>query len=192
MFRNIQQYSTILRPSLPFLKIIKSPLILKKGPDCVHLWIKFSIQNELKFPTVSLRHLFFCVFDEIFSKCPSAPALRHYSFCKTFHLKYLTVYWICLSQLLLSNLNIDLMLCIALDTFRILTHSELCFFRYMQRYSSIFSIIKAYSGLCRTTLKTLCNACICSNLVYLESWNIQNLFIIASRGTFRTLIYLRK
>ena len=33
------------RPPLPFLKIKKVPDFGKKSPDCVHLWIKFSIQN---------------------------------------------------------------------------------------------------------------------------------------------------
>ena len=49
-------------------------------------------------------------------------------------------------------------------------------------------IIQRYSGIFRT----LCNACICRNLAYLEFWNIQNPSIIASWGIFRTLSYLQK
>ena len=41
------------------------------------------------------------------------------------------------------------MLCTASDTFRILAHSELCLFRYIQVYSRIFSIIKAYLHIMR-------------------------------------------
>ena len=33
------------RSSLPFLKIKKCPDFLNEGPDCVHHWVKFSIQN---------------------------------------------------------------------------------------------------------------------------------------------------
>ena len=51
----------------------------------------------------------------------------------------------CLSRWLLNNLYSDLMLCSASDTFRILTYSALCFFRYMSAYSVIFSVIKTYA-----------------------------------------------
>ena len=77
------------------------------------------------------------------SGCP--PAFRHYSFCRTPHLKYLTVFWICISRYLLSKLYSDLMLCTPSDTFRIiLAYSALYFFRYTSVYSIIFSIIKRY------------------------------------------------
>ena len=49
-------------------------------------------------------------------------------------------------------------------------------------------INQPYSGIFRT----LCNVCICWNLAYSESWNIQNSFIIVSPRIFRTLSYLRK
>ena len=49
-------------------------------------------------------------------------------------------------------------------------------------------IIQPYSGIFRT----LCNAYICRNLTYSESWNIQNASIIESRRIFPTLSYLRK
>ena len=61
-------------------------------------------------------------------------------------------------------------------------HSEPC-------HRTVYSdIIQPYSGIFRT----LCNAYICRNLAYWESWNIQNISIIASRHLFRTLSYLRK
>ena len=46
------------------------------------------------------------------------------------------------------------MICTASDIFRVLAYSdlaysELCLFRYMQEYSNIFSIIKAYSRILR-------------------------------------------
>ena len=63
-------------------------------------------------------------------------------FCQTLHLKCLVVFRIRLSRELLSNLYSVLTPCTKSDTFRILAYSELCFFRYMQAYSSIFRIIK--------------------------------------------------
>ena len=43
--------------------------------------------------------------------------------------------------------------------------------RHIQKHRALFSHIQA---------RTLCNACICRNLVYSESWNTQNSSIIAS------------
>ena len=93
------------------------PDFWKKGSDYAHLWVKCFIQNvvlrvsrrkDLKmFPC---RASFSGVFGETISKCPSsanlshplpwkisgcAPALGHYYFYKTIHLKCLTVFWIC-------------------------------------------------------------------------------------------------
>ena len=68
-------------------------------------------------------------------------------FCKRLHLNCLIMFWILdivLSRWLLINLYSDLMLCPVSEIFRILVYSELCLFKYMQGYSSIFSIIKAY------------------------------------------------
>ena len=87
-------------------------------PDYVHLWVKFFIQNLVV--RVSSRKknkmfpcgAFFLVFlRKCLFKYPSStkpllpwkmsrclPAPSHYSFCKTLHLKYLTVFWIRLSQ----------------------------------------------------------------------------------------------
>ena len=50
-----------------------------------------------------------------------------------------------LSPLLLINLYSDLILRI----FKIMAYSEISLFRYMQAYSKIFSIIKAYSQILR-------------------------------------------
>ena len=97
----------------------KFPGFSKKGPDCVHLWVKFSIQNVLlrvsrrenskMFP---YRASFLVFLKHCLSKCPTpsppptchtcknsgwAPALRH-SFCKMLHLKCLTMFWIQLFQ----------------------------------------------------------------------------------------------
>ena len=72
-----------------------------------------------------------------------------------------------LSRQLLSNLYSDLMLRTASDTFTSLAYSELCLFRYIQVYSSIFSIIKVYSHILRhfhSIFSTLCNPCIDSHL----------------------------
>ena len=90
----------------PFLRTEKGVLILQKSPNYVHLWVKFSIQNVVL--KVSRRKNSFPVFlTRCISKCPSStkpsllwkisgctPALRHYSFCKTFHLKCLRVFFL--------------------------------------------------------------------------------------------------
>ena len=63
---------------LPFLKVKKSvQTLFKKGSDCVHLWVKFSIQNVVlrvsrrsKFQIVSLWGLFSGVFDKIYIEVP--------------------------------------------------------------------------------------------------------------------------
>ena len=106
IFKNIQEYSGILmhiQPHsqassqggggsgfpCPFLKMEKSVLILEENcPDCVHLWVKFSIQNAVfrvskkknskMFPYGAF---FSCVFDEMFIEVPqfheSFPILKN-------------------------------------------------------------------------------------------------------------------
>ena len=59
---------------------------------------------------------------------------------------------------------------------------------YSEPCHSQNSLFRHYSGIFRT----LCNSCICSNLAYLKSWNIQNPSIIASLRILRTLRYLPK
>ena len=58
------------------------------------------------------------------------------------------------------------------------------------------SIVRTvYSGIfqpCSSACQTLCNACICRNPTYSESWNIQNPTIIAFWRMFRTLSRLQK
>ena len=74
------------------------------------------------------------------------------------------------------------------------TYSKPCetFTRHMQNPAivrTVYSgIIQSYSDIFRT----FCNACKCKNLVYLESWNIQNPSIIVSWDIFITLSYLQK
>ena len=58
----------------------KNPDLGKKGPHCLHVWVKFSIQNVVL--RVSRRKkakkcytagpFFTCVFDEIFINCSSS------------------------------------------------------------------------------------------------------------------------
>ena len=66
------------KPPLPFFENQKSALIFgKKGPDCIHLWIKFFIRNAVLvvsrwknsklFPCGAL---FSCVFEEMFIEVP--------------------------------------------------------------------------------------------------------------------------
>ena len=99
-------------------------------------------------------------------------ALRYDTFYKTFHLKWLTVFWILLC---LDNGSV-----ICTVTFWYLLdqiHLELCLFRYTQAYSSIFSIIKAYSHILRHIkaysgiFNTLSNLCILTTLPYSELWH---------------------
>ena len=142
----------------------------KKGPDCVHLWVKISSKNVvLRVSTRKNSKMFHCAvsfswaFDEMFIEVPwfhkpshlpwkiygCAPALRYYLLCKRLHLKCLTVFWIriCLDNCLVIC---TVPLCYVLD----LTHSEFrhiqhCLFRYMPTYSIIFSVIKAHSRILR-------------------------------------------
>ena len=101
---------------------------------------------------------FSCVFDDIYqnvlvlllplpwkiSGCE--PVLKHYSFCKTLHLKCLTVFWIRL------GLNNFLVICtMTLRNAPYQTHPEFwhirhsVFFRQTPAYSVILSAIKAHS-----------------------------------------------
>ena len=67
--------------------------------------------------------------------------------------------------------------------------------KFHQAYSELGVVRIAYSGIIHpysAIFKSLCNACICRNLAYLESCNIQNPSIIGSHHIFRTLSYLQK
>ena len=87
-----------------------------------------------------------------------------------------------LSQQLLSNLYSNFMLCAESDTFKILASLKLCLFRYIQTYSRIFSIGKAYSRILRHLrhiqaysgiFNILCNPCIFTTLSYSEPWHLE-------------------
>ena len=62
---------------------------------------------------------------------------------------------------------------------------------YSEPCHSQHSLFNHYSVIFRH-MQNLRSAYICRNLAYSESWNIQNPSIIASRGIFRTISYLRK
>ena len=83
-------------PSLPFLKVETCPDFWKKGPDCIHLWVNFLIQNVMFIEVPWFRppplHLAPTLRLQPWNIPGCAPALRHYSFCKTIHLKCLTVF----------------------------------------------------------------------------------------------------
>ena len=122
IFRDIDAHSAThmhatrgKRGGLPchFWKSQKESWFWKEGLDCVHLWVEFFIQNVvLKVSTSKISKMFpcgasfSCVFDKCLLKCPifTPSALKkfwfctctHYSFCKTLHLKCLTVLWILL------------------------------------------------------------------------------------------------
>ena len=94
------------RLPLPFFENWKKCLDFgKKGPDCVHLWAKLSIQNVVsKCFSARLHFIVFmtkCLSKYLSSTKPPlqwktsgwARALRHYYFCKTLCLKCLTVFW---------------------------------------------------------------------------------------------------
>ena len=126
--------------------------------------VNLSVQSEYR----KIRTRQNSVFGHFSRSACCAPALRHYSFCKTLHLKSLIVFWIRLCSLSPYS---GLMLCTPSDTFRILAHSELCLFRYVQAYSSIFTHTEAllrraqsYSGI----FSILCNPRIT------KPWHISN------------------
>ena len=122
-------------PSL-FWKSEKVPWFWKKSADCVHLWVKFPIQNvSLKVSRRKRYKMFLCwaIFScdfltKCLPKCPSStksprpwkipgctPTLRHYSLWKTLHL------WQC-SECICLNCSVicTVTLCYVLHQ----THSE--------------------------------------------------------------------
>ena len=173
IFKDIQAHSGILmhiqphshgcnqggegRPPLLSLKTArKCPNFGKKGPNCVNLWVKSSIQNVVlgvcrrkKLQDVSLQGLFFC--------SPSWPEKFWLCTCTQviFFLQNAP------SQMFDSVLNTAFsitaqifvqepydMYCIRhIQNFGIF--STLTFFRCIPIYSIIFSIIKAYSRISR-------------------------------------------
>ena len=61
-------------------------------------------------------------------------------------------------------------------------HIYLCIFQHMQAYSDI---IRNFSNI----LQTLCNSSIFRNLIYSESWHIQNQRHTKNSGRFKTLVH---
>ena len=147
----------------------KCPGFRKKGPDCAHLWVKFSIQSVVL--RVSRKKIskmlpcgvsFSCVFDECLSKCSSSTnhllqsfALKHFWLCICpqtllfLQKRSILNVWQCCEyvfvwQLLSNFYSADLILCTTSDTFRILAYSTPGFFGYMPTYPIIFTVIKAY------------------------------------------------
>ena len=138
------------------------------------------------------------------SKCPSttrppllwrisgcAPALKRYSVCKTLHLICLTVFSI---RLCLDNCSVIWLVTLcytASDTFRTLGYWELCLFRYMQTYSSIFSIIKTYSCILKRYwgIFRLIQAysAPCVSLTYSQACHILSPGIFRTGGIFKNL-----
>ena len=128
MLRDIQGYWRIIsnihrdetrrerrRHPMPFLENRKKCPDFGKRPwlcPSFHSKCNFNVILGEKLPNLSLRNFSFLVFlMKCLSKCPNsrrlplpwkisgcAPALRHYSFGKTLHLKCLTVFWIRLSR----------------------------------------------------------------------------------------------
>ena len=181
IFRDIDAYSATLtgaqlkgRGDLPclfwYLKIL-----VKKILDCVHLWVKFPIQNivlresKKKTPKCFTVGLFFLVFfTEFFIKVPQflppflppppslhplpwkisscAPPLIHYSFCETLPFKRLTVFWI---YSCLGNCSV---ICTVTLYYALhqrhpeFWHIQQCFF---QLYAGVLTIIKPYSCILR-------------------------------------------
>ena len=157
----------------------KCPDFGKKGPNCVHIWVTFSIQNVVSRVSrrknskiFHCRATFSCVFDEMFIKVSQTPTTHPPTLpSKMFGCAP------ALTQALffLQNAS-DLMLCTASDhdIFRILAYSALCFFRYIPACSVILSIIQAYSG-----------ACI--HLAYSQPCHILSPDIFRTGGLFKTL-----
>ena len=108
-----------------------------------------------------------------------APALRYYSFCKTLYLKHFIVIWI---RLCLDNCSV-----ICVVTLCYVLHQTRC----MQAYSSIFSIIKAYSCILRhywivfRLIKAYLAPCV--TLTYSQTYHIPSPNIFRTRGIFKTL-----
>ena len=178
IFRDIDAYSATLtgaqlkgRGDLPclfwYLKIL-----VKKILDCVHLWVKFPIQNivlresKKKTPKCFTVGPFFLVFfTEFFIKlpqflqlfsptpipCPEKYLVVHLHwfiilFCETLPFKRLTVFWIysCLGN---CSVICTVTLYYALhQRHPEFSHIQQCFF---QLYAGALTIIKAYSCILR-------------------------------------------
>ena len=184
------------RPPLVLLEIEKCPDSWKKDTDWVHLEVKFSIQNVVlrvstrKTPKCSPTEPLFLVFlMKSLRKCPSStnlpllpwkfsgcvPALGHYSFCKTVHLKCLTVLWI---RICYDNCSV---IC-TVTLYYVLHQTHLKFWHIQDSvFSGSYEHIQSYSALLRHThahwniilaysclFRNLCNPRIFTTLSYSE------------------------
>ena len=150
----------------------------QKGPDFVHFWAKFLIQNVVlivywrKYSKMFPCGSFFlvCFWRNVYwsalvpQKTSPAlkssgcrPASKHYSFCKILYLECLKVMWI---HLCLNNCSVvcTVTLCwyiiyVAMYCIRPIHNSVIFRTLFIQVYWSIFSIIKAYSQILRYFLK---------------------------------------
>ena len=63
----------------------------KKGPDCIHVWVKFSIQNKnlrvSRTKNSKIFDFFLVLLTKCLSKCPKppSPALKLFWFCICTH-----------------------------------------------------------------------------------------------------------
>ena len=129
--------------SLIFFEDKKAPNFGKKGPDYVHLCVQnlvLRVSRGKNSKSISLWDHFLLFLTKRLLKCPGstkpslpwkisagATALRH-CFCKTFHLKYLGVFWI---QLCLNNCYIQNS-----------AYSDIC--KHIQAYSALLRHIHTY------------------------------------------------
>ena len=161
------------RPPLLFLKIKKGVLIFgKKGLDCVHLWVKFSIQNVVlrvsrrkKFPA---GPLFFCFWGNVYWNalvpqtpsftCPEKFQVAHLHSCIIHFAKRLL--WIrpCLDNcIVICTVTLSYILHQRHSEFWHIQNSVyLSICQYIQSYPALLKyihtygdIIEAYSGLFR-------------------------------------------
>ena len=156
--------------------------------------ILFQSIYQKKLQNVSLRGPFCCVFDVMFIKVSQFPKLlcpEKLLFLQNAPLCSDSVLNTSLCLQLLNNLYSDFMLCTASDTFRILVYSALFFFRYMQAYSVVFSVIKAYSSILRHYYGIFrliqAYSAPCVSLTYLQPCHILSPCIFRTRGLFKTL-----
>ena len=178
------------RPPLPFLKIEKMSRLWNKVPDCACLWFKFSIQYVVL--RLSRRKVskmfpcgasFSCVFDEMFVEVFQFHNSRIYTHIETL-LRHIQAYSAPCVTLAYSQpchiLNPDISR--TAGVFKTMRNVDQTYLKLCHRhYSTIFRHIQ--------NLVYIQNTCICRNLAYSESWNIQNSSIIASPRKFRTLSY---
>ena len=160
----------------------KCPDFGKKGLDCIHLWVKFSIPNVVlgaskrkKSKMFLYRAFFYCFWRNALpsSKKPSllsrnaGYALSHYYLCKMLHLKWLTVSWIrlCLNCSVICTVT----LCYVLHQTRYMEpYSSQANWALLRRYLETLSKhIQAYSDIFGTLLH-IHNLAISRTLIHLE------------------------